>query len=119
MKQFLFAATAAILPMFSGMGAAGDIVIPEDNTPFKIKEGDIVRVPVNAVTGAQVNARVSTSSQVNVHAVTNRVKGKAPPGTEKQEVEVKPKVKGKITLYVTVSLPNGKETTEKYEFEVE
>jgi hypothetical protein len=114
-----FVCAVAMLTLSSGLVAAGDIVIPDDNTPFKVKEGDVVRIPVKTVIGAQVKARISTSSQVTVNTVTNRVKGKMPPGMESQEVEVKPKVKGKFKLYVTTTLPDGKGATEIYEFEVE
>ncbi|VTR92612.1 Uncharacterized protein OS=Blastopirellula marina DSM 3645 GN=DSM3645_18061 PE=4 SV=1 [Gemmata massiliana] len=116
MKQLMFA--VALLASLPSVGTAGDIVIPEDKTPFGINLGDVVRIPVKAVAGTQVKARVSSSSQVAVQTITNRVKGKEAPGTGNHEVEVKPKGKGQIKLYVTISPPNGKETTDLYEFEV-
>lgn len=116
MKQLVFA--VALLASLPSVGTAGDIVIPEDKTPFSINLGDVVRIPVKAVAGTQVNARVSASSQVTVQTVTNRVKGKALPGAGSHEVEVKPKVKGTFKLFITTSLPNGKDTTDVYEFEV-
>ncbi len=117
MKKFLFAVT--MLSLLSSVGAAGEIVVPKDNTPFKIKEGDVVRIPITAVAGAQVNARKSRSSEVTVTKVTFRAEGKMTPGMESQEVEVKPKGKGNFKIYVTVTLPNGEGKTEIYEFEVE
>jgi len=117
MKKLVF--VAAILSLLPGFGEAGEIVVPKDNTPFKIKEGDVVRIPVTTVTGAQIKARKSKSSEVTVNKVTVRAEGKVPAGMESQEVEVKPKGKGNYKIYVTVLLPNGKETTDIYEFDVE
>jgi hypothetical protein len=117
MKKFVFA--VAMLSLLSGVGAAGEIVVPKDNTPFKIKEGDVIRIPVTTVIGAQVKAKKSRTSEVTVNKVTSRIEGKVPPGMESQEVEVKTNSKDNFKIYVTVTLPNGKEKTEIYEFEVE
>ncbi|MCE9567046.1 MAG: hypothetical protein K8U57_34015 [Planctomycetes bacterium] len=117
MSKFGMAAVFGLV--VAGFGMAGDVVIPEDTTPFTVKQGDTVRILVKGIAGTQVKAKVTGPAKETVNSVTTRVKGKMPIGPGNHEVDVKPTGKGKVVVEVTITPPNGKETTEKYEFEVE
>lgn len=116
MRKFVAAVTLALLA--SGLANAGDIVIPEDTTPFEVKEGDVVRIPANGIAGTVVTAKVTGMAKETINSVSTRVKGKQPIGPGNHEVEVKPTAKGKVKVEVTIKPPNGKAETHTYEFEV-
>lgn len=117
-KVFAFT-VAALGTLLGGMALSADVVVPQDTTPFKVTDGDIVRIPVKGIAGTQVTAKVTGEAKHVVNSVTARTKGKLPIGPGNHEVEVKPTAKGKVTVEVTITPPNGTATTEKYEFDVE
>lgn len=117
MSKFVMAGFLA--SVLCGIAAAGDVIIPEENTPFTVKEDDTVRIAAKGIAGTQVTVKVDGPAKGEVRRVVTLLKGKQAPGPGNQEVDVKPTGKGKVTVEVTITPPNGPARTEKYEFEVE
>lgn len=118
MKRSLMA--AAIIALTAGLATAGDVVIPEDTTPFTVQASDTVRIPVKGIAGAKVKANVTGPAKGTVNSLSYRRNGKMPIGAGDKEVEVKPSGKGKVTVEITMTspIPGTPEKSEKYEFEV-
>ena len=117
MLKFLGSGILALM-LYSNANA-GSVVIPEDKVPFTIQMDDTVRVPVKGIAGTTVTAKVTGAAEATVNSVSTRRKGQMPIGPGNQEVEVKASGKGKVTVVITISPPNGKPTTETYKFTVE
>ncbi len=117
MRKFVFAAMLATL---GGAAVSADVVIPEDQVPFTVNEGDVVRIPAKGIAGTQVTAKVTQgTAKAVVKLVTTRVNGKAPIGPGNHEVDVHPEGKGAVSVDVTIAPPNGEKKTHKYSFKVQ
>lgn len=99
----------------------GSVVIPRDTTPFKIQQDETVRLTGQGIAGAKIEAKVTGPAKiVSENRVSTRVKGAKPIGSGNVEFVIKPNGKGKVTVEVKSTPPNGDEAkVTKYEFEVE
>ncbi|VTT97939.1 Uncharacterized protein OS=Blastopirellula marina DSM 3645 GN=DSM3645_18061 PE=4 SV=1 [Gemmataceae bacterium] len=117
MSKFVMAGVLASI--LCGAATAGEVIVPNDTTPFKVTEGDTVRIVADGIAGTQVKVKVTGPAKEEVRRVVPYSKGKPLIGPGNHEVDVKPTGKGKVTVEVTITPPNGPAKTEKYEFEVE
>lgn len=116
MKKLLLAVTFAVA---GGVAVAADVIVPTDNTPFTVKEGDVVRISAKGIAGINVAAKVAGPAKHHVHSVTEFVKGRPIIGPGNHEVEVTPTGKGNVTVEVTITPPGGKAEVTKYSFKVQ
>jgi hypothetical protein len=98
------------------------VVVPKDSAPFKVSEGDLVRLTGHGIAGSQITAKVDGPAKIAAtYLISTRVAGNHPIGVADKEFDVKPTGKGQVTVTITVKPPQPdaqpKETT--YTFEVE
>jgi hypothetical protein len=97
------------------------VILPRDNRPFTVTQGDIVRLIGMGIAGSKIEAKVEGSAKIettsNIKELSN---GKPLIGNQVKVFDLKPTGPGKVTATITVTPPQpgapAKET--KYEFQV-
>jgi hypothetical protein len=106
----------------SKKGVERSVVIPEDNTSFKVEQTDTVRLTGKGIAGAKITVKIDGPAKlVATNRIFRRRNGNPLIGLGNKEIEIKPTGKGtvKVTITSTPPQPDEKPTVEKYQFEVE
>jgi hypothetical protein len=106
-----------------GRPAARSVVVPQDTTPFKVRQADTVRLTGTGIAGSQIEAKVEGPARVvAVNIVSERSRGRRRVlGGNTEEFEVTPTGPGKVTVTLTVTPPRPDAQPRKtaFAFEVE
>lgn len=121
MISYRFALVLIFLYTF-GLAKAGDVIVPDDSTPFSIKSEDIVRLTGKGIAGSRITidlnkSPVKVESEKTVVFLKN---GAVPKGETIKEFEIKAKEKGMAKIIIIVKPPQPDLPPEKivYEFEI-
>jgi hypothetical protein len=92
-------------------GVKRSVVVPDDNTPFRVQERDTVRLTGKGIAGAKFQINIDGPARlVAINEILPRRNGN-------REFEVKPTGRGKVKVTITSTSP--KPTAETYQFDVE
>lgn len=97
------------------------VVIPNDSTPFNVRQDEFVRITGRGIAGTKIVAAIDGPAKVVAeNMVSVRAKGKALVGPGNREFEIQPTGKGAVKVTITTTPPTGeKPTATEYEFTVE
>jgi hypothetical protein len=104
-----------------GRPATRSVVVPQDNTPFEVHQGDTVRLTGEGIAGSQIEAKVEGPARVvAVNTVSGRSKGRPLLGVVTKEFEVRPTGTGKVAVTISNQppQPDTKPRLTTFEFEV-
>ncbi len=122
-RTLLFAVSVTALISAAARGAEKIVVVPLDNTPFKVQPSDYVRLTGEGIAGSTITAKITAGPAVieGESAVVYRKGGKAPIGASYQEFMVKPTGKGTVKATITITYPNPPTPKKEieYQFDVE
>jgi hypothetical protein len=114
-------AVIGVVTVFASAAPADDktAVVPEDTKPFKVDEGEIVRLTGRGIAGAKIEIKVEGPAKVEAaYNVTVRKNGTMPIGASVREFDLVSTGKGTVKVTITVTNPTGGPTDTKYEYEV-
>jgi hypothetical protein len=98
------------------------IIVPQDDTPFtNVAKTDIVRLTGKGIAGAKITAKVDGPAKIiYANLISERANGSPLIGPGNKEFEIKPTGKGKVTVTITSTGPQGdaKPVVTKYAFDV-
>ena len=82
------------------------VILPRDNRPFTVTQGDIVRLIGMGIAGSKIEAKVEGSAKIettsNIKELSN---GKPLIGNQVKVFDLKPTGPGKVTATITVTPP--------------
>jgi hypothetical protein len=97
------------------------VVVPRDDKPFTVEQGDFVRLTARGIAGSRFAAHVDGPARLATASnVRELVGGRALLGNVVREFELKPTGTGKVTVTVSVTppQPNTPPRVSKWTFEV-
>jgi hypothetical protein len=122
MTRFI-AGLAAILPVlvFVGLVRAEDqtVIVPVGDKPCEITAKDMVRLPVQAISGSKVEVVVTGNAKVEGKTTVVRRQGPTNEvGALNEEYQIKPTKAGTAKITVTVKPPNGDAVVTEYDLKI-
>ena len=117
MKNAFWSLVAVVA--LAGFAAAADqtVIVPASpDKPIEVTEKETVRITGLAITGSKLEVDVKGDAKIEKKTTVNRREGaKNLIGVIEEEYEIKPTGKGKATVKVTATPPNGKPDVKTYE----
>ena len=110
----------AALGVEEGKVAKGTVVVPQDTTPFSVEINETVRLTGQGISGSLIVAHLKgPATIVDENSIITVQGGQPVIGMEYEEYDIKPTGRGKVTVTITSTPPDGAEpTVTTYEFVV-
>jgi hypothetical protein len=122
MKSIMFAIAVGVALAVAGGSRAADetVVVPfGDNKPTVVSEKETVRINAAGISGSKIEVDVTGAAKVDKKTkIVKRTGDKDLIGVTEEEYDIKPTEKGKATVKVTITPPNGKAIVKTYEIEI-
>lgn len=113
----------SVFLLTSVVTAAGrTVVIVEDETPFTVSFGVVVRLTGEGIGGARITAQVQGPAKIIAENYLRWVaQGEYRIGMGSKEFEIMPTGKGRVVVTITSTspIPGENPTTTKYQFDVQ
>jgi hypothetical protein len=106
----------------AALAADNMVVVPEDNKPFKVNDGDIVRLTGKGIAGATIDVKVveGPAKLKATNDISTRKNGHPLIGSSVKEFELLSTGKGKVKVKITVKNPTSPNPiVTEYSYEVE
>jgi hypothetical protein len=120
MKHALWSLAAVVA--LAGVSYAADqtVIVPASpDKPIEVTEKDTVRITGLAISGSKLEVEVKGDAKLDKKTTVRKREGARDLiGVIEEEYEIKPTGKGKATVKVTATPPNGKPDVKTYEITI-
>jgi hypothetical protein len=112
---------ALVVVAVTGVSWAEDqtVIVPVGKKPCQITTKDVVRVPVEGISGSKVEFEVTGDAKMDSKTTVVRRAGDTNEvGALVEQYQIKPTKAGSAKIKVTVTPPNGKAEVTEYELKI-